>query len=358
MQETLKTRLAELGLATEQVAKLEAEGVTSEADIRLLSGADIKNIIGGGLVSAIKIRNAFEPVLVVPLPAPPAPATSPVDGNGHDDLAEPTPTKVTPDEVKTFASNIGMDANMLNMVLMGNMVASTGTEMDMSSMMPIPAIVGGYSPKRRDISFMVMSQIERRLGTAIVVINNDGSVNTDLTTKYVMSLEEGFPAPDDGVYTDDSGSPYQIVRVGVDAQSVYDSDPIVPGKALPKNNIGTGRVNWNSVSLEVRQVAYLAVTQTGEINPTNDSHLAWLRDHIKSGSNRLVFHGQAPRAITAYNEALRTGSLPTLRVMLTRTARRSEVMPRRRYTQPRDLAGIGRTGDDENGSSGRSELRQ
>jgi hypothetical protein len=120
----------------------------------------------------------------------------------------------------------------------------------------------------------------------------------------------------------------------VDAQSVNDADPLQPEKALQKNGMGTGRINWTGVPLEVRQVAFFAATKTHEIDPNNDAHLTWLRDHMKKGAQRLVFHGQAPKAISEYNEAYRTGSLPTLRVMLSRGPRRKETMPRRR-------AGIG-----------------
>lgn len=99
--------------------------------------------------------------------------------------------------------------------------------------------------------------------------------------------------------------------------------------------MGVGRINWKNVSLDVRQVAYYAATKTGELAANNDGHLTWLRDHMKADAKRWVFHGQAPKAISEFNEAARTGSLPTLRVMLARGPRRREAGPRRR-------AGIGR----------------
>ena len=105
--------------------------------------------------------------------------------------------------------------------------------------------------------------------------------------------------------------------------------------------MGIGRVNWKNVSDEVRQTAYFAV-KTGEVDSANDAHMTWLRDHIKPGANRLVFNGLAPKSIGQFNEARRTGSLPTLRVMLNRSPRRPEIMPRRRRAVPNELAGIGR----------------
>jgi len=151
-----------------------------------------------------------------------------------------------------------------------------------------------------------------------------------LTVEYIEGLEEGREAAENNIYFDETGQPYEVIKVGVDAQSVYDADPLKPTKALQKNGMGTGRINWKGVPLEVRQVAFYAANQTGEIDPANDAHLTWLRDHVKKDARRLVFHGQAPRAISEYNEAYRTGSLPMLRVMLSRGPRRKETMPRRR----------------------------
>ena len=155
------------------------------------------------------------------------------------------------------------------------------------------------------------------------------------------NLEDGFdPAPDD-VYDDSEGNPHEVIRVGVDAQSVYDADPLDSTRALQKNGMGIGRIKWTGVAMEAKQTVYFAVRETGEIDPKNDAHLSWLRDHVKPTSNRLSFHGQAPRAIALYNERARSGSLPNLRVMLSRGPRRPETMPRRRNTTPRDMSGSG-----------------
>jgi hypothetical protein len=339
MNEDLKQRLiTELGLSAEQADKLAAEGIKEAADMALLNAEQIKTVTGCTLLASIKIQNAFAPA---PHSAPLENVIAPEDG------ADAKPPKPTPGEVSSFASGLGIDPAMLTMVLMGNMSAGTGMEMDLSSMMPIPGIVSGYNPKLRNIPYMVMGQIENRLRTPIVVINADGSVNSDLTVKYIMTLEEGFPPAENDVFYDDGGLPYQVIAVGVDAQSIFDADPLLPTNALQKSGMGVGRVNWKGTSLDVRQVAFYAATQTGELSYESDANLTWLRDHIKPGVNYLVFQGQAPKAITAYNQALRTGSLPTLRVMLNRTARKPEVMPRRRMTTPRDLAGIGARRDGE-----------
>jgi hypothetical protein len=174
-----------------------------------------------------------------------------------------------------------------------------------------------------------------------VVIDEDGSVNKALTTEYINGLEEGRESAKDGIYFDSNGTPHEVIRVGVDAQSIYDADPCDSSKPLQKNGMGIGRVNWNNVPLEVKQAVFYAVA-SGEISPTDENHMTWLRDNIKPTSRKLVLQGRAPKALAALNEANRTGTLPTLRVMMTRAARRKEYMPRRGSTSPRNLSGIGR----------------
>ncbi|HSI21350.1 MAG TPA: hypothetical protein VLA04_06730 [Verrucomicrobiae bacterium] len=328
MNDDLKKRLKSLGLSDEQIEKLIAEGATNEGDIALISGDDIKTMTGCGLVTARKVADSFKPA--------PAATTAAVTDTVIGEHDKPTET-----QIGEYASTLGMDSNTLMMFMMANAGSGMGMDMDLSTMLPIPSIVAGYNPKIRNMPYLVMGQVERRLATPIIVINANGSVNVDLTNEYIKSLEEGFPKVEDGVYYDTAGAPYQVIRVGVDAQSVYDSDPVASDKALQPNGMGTGRINWNRVPIDVRQVVFFAVTQTNELNPGDETQLGRLRDKVKPEMNRLELKGDFPKAINAYNEALRTGSLPNLRVQLSRTAQTPRTMPNRGRTSPRDLAGAG-----------------
>lgn len=341
MNVELKTRLQseEFGLNDEQIGKLEAAGLKEATDFALLSGTQIAEIASVGIITAMRIGQAFAPV-----PAPVA-VNPVVTDESNGDGGKP-PSK---DEVASFANTLGMDPNLLMVMLMsGGMGGGVGS---IAGAIPYGPLLQSYVPRRVDIAYQVMAAVEERLGTNVIIINSDGSINRELTAKYIESLEAGYDPSPDGVYTDDGGKLYEIVRVGVDAQSVADADPLNPTKALQQNQMGTGRVMWSGVNLDVRQVVFLAITETKELNAGNDAHLQWLRDNIKPGVSRLALNGQVPKAASLYNEKFRTGSLPTLRVMLGRGPRRPEIAPRRRYTTPRDLSGIGKNnpfgGDDD-----------
>ncbi len=320
MEDALKKKLTgkDVGMTKDQVKKLETEaGVQTEADLAMLSDTEIKQYSGCTPVVAKKAQASVQPK---------EPAADPKAE--LDDGAAPSSA-----HVNGFAQQLGIDPMMAMMFFNGTL----GDDMDLSSMMPISMVVEGYNPKVRNMFLMAMGHFERRFGVPIVVIDSNGGINKALTAEYIQSLEEGHDPMESAIYLDGDGEPYELIRVGVDAQSVYDADPLKPEKALPKNDIGTGRIKWKGVPLEVRQVAYYAVTQTKELDPSNDAHLTWLRDNVTKDSKRLMFHGQAPKAIAAYNDAARTGSLPTLRVMLSRGPRRKEIMPRRRR-RPAGLA--------------------
>jgi hypothetical protein len=341
-------KLLELGLTDEQVTKLDAEGVKTADDMTLLSGDDIRTLTGCGLVTARRVAQAFAP-LPVPMAtlASAAPAGSTSGGDEIPEGGAPTTA-----QVNSYAGQLGIDAGTLNMLMFANMGAGAGLDMDLSGLLPIPQIVGGYNPKLRNMPYMIMGQIERRLGSPIVVINTDGSVNPEHTVRHIMNLEEGFDAPEDNIYYDADGTPFEIIAVGVDAQGIYDADPIQPTRALQVNGMGFGRINWHATPLDVRQVVYFAANTTGELNQSDEAMLGRLRDKIGPTTNRLTLRTDFPKAIAAYNEALRTGSLPTLRVQLSRQPRRREVMPRRRTMSTNDRRDLSELGREEGAPSG------
>jgi len=315
-------KLLVLGVSAESILKIKDLGAESVEDLSHLTEVDL---ISAGL-KPLKARSLLA-ALALPMSSVPV----------SDPDAEITEEKPSQAQVNSFASSLGLDPMSMMMFLNG-----MGGEMDFSGLIPIATMVSGYNPKLRNMYLMIMGQVENQLGVPIIIIDSDGSINRPLTIEYIEGLQEGRDPAENNIYFDNNGEPHEVIRVGVDAQSVYDADPINPTKALQKNGMGTGRINWNNVPLDVKQVAFYAATQTHEIDPTNDSHLSWLRDHMKGAdTKRLVFHGQASRAIGLYNEAVRTGSTPTLRVMLSRSARRVEFMPRRRRSSPRDISGIG-----------------
>jgi hypothetical protein len=320
-------------LARVIVTAARGAGLKSFKQAQLLKEDHWKSFGANDLQAGLLV-SGFAPGSVV---AAPAVTTPPLPLDPTTEL--PEGKQPSTKEVQGFASALGIDSGLLTMFMMNG--GGAGGDLSIADMIPVETVVAGYSPKVRNMFMVVMTRLEERYGVPIVVVNADGGVNKALTVEYVQGLEEGREPADDDIYYDASGQPHEVTNVGVDKQSIYDADPLDPNKALPQSKVGTGRINWNGVSLEAKQVVFFAV-KSGELNPASESSLTWLREHVKPGVSHLAFHAQAPKALKAYNEAARNGSLPTLRTSMTgRKARRPEIMARRRREEPRDLTGVG-----------------
>ncbi len=329
MNEELKLELKGLGLTDEQIAAIETTlGVTSREDMlfvtsEMLTGLAVRP------VAAAKLLKHFAPV-VEPAIAPETPAST-----------SATPSKKEMDE---FTKQTGMGSDVVSMLLLGSLGQQNGVPMDLTSIVPIARILEGYNPKIVNIWWNVLGQVENSLGgTPIIVINEDGGINKEETVAYISDLQTGFEAPSDDIYYSADGVGRQLIKVGVDAQSVYDMDPMNIGHALPQSGMGFGRIRWTGVGVDVRQIVYYAVAITRELSPNDAAQQQWMRDNIKEGVSRLTLARQFPIANQKWNEGNTMGTLPILKVRLTRTGRRPETRPRARTTVlPSQKANFGR----------------
>lgn len=331
MNEELKKLLKEtFGLNDAQVEAIEKLGVKEVTDMEMLTVEDLMGIEGVVVVTARKIVKHFVPT-VQPAMAPDAATSTAVPSEKEKD---------------DFLKQTGMSSDVLSMIMLGNLSQGSGVQMDMTSIVPIPRILEGYNPKMVNIWWNVLGQVEAALGgTPIIVINEDGSINREETVAYITSLQTGFDAPEDDIFYGSDGIGRQLIKVGVDAQSVYDMDPLRPGVALPLAGMGFARVRWNDVGTDVRQLVYLATEVTHELDPDDPAQQQWLRDNIKPGVKRLNLAYQFPKANMQWNSANAMGTLPNLKVRLTRTGRKPELRPRARTkilpSQRGDASGAG-----------------
>jgi hypothetical protein len=297
MNDNLKNKLTSVGFKEDQISKLEIAEVVEESDLALFSSDEILAMSGCSPVAAKKIYLALHPAPVVAA-TPVAPTTPPAPAVNIE--AEiPEGAKPTTAHINQFANTLGMDSGLLTMLLLGGMTGNGGISggMDLSGLIPVSQIVAGYNPKVRNMYLMLMTSLEDNLGVPIVVINEDGSIHREHTTQYILDLQDNLPSAEENVYLDRDGLPFDIIKVGIDAQGIFDADPLDSTRSLSRNLVGLGRISWNGVSLDVRQVCYFAVTKTGEIKPDNNADITWLRDHIKPGCDmrepplRRLFRG-------------------------------------------------------------------
>lgn len=315
--------LAVEGFTDEQLTKFPAEWPPNLQGVaKALKDAGVP--AGPKLVEQAKAVEAFRPV---PVAVPVATPTAAPEAAEIPEGGKPSKTQVS-----DFAAQLGLGGDMGGLLTAFMLSGTMGQNMDMGGLIPVtPQIVGAYSPKRRDVAYWFMGLVEQRFnGDPMIAINADGSVNPTITMMHIQDREEGRKQPKGNTYRDEGGKGYKLINVGVDAQSIYDADPVAPGEALTRTSIGEGNIRWGKVPMEVRQAVYLAATQTGEMSADDERKLAWLRDHVSESTTVTDLGGEFPEAVNAFYEAQRMGNLPNLKIQLTRTARKPEIMPRRR----------------------------
>lgn len=247
----------------------------------------------------------------------------------------------SPAQLNGYASEIGVDpGNFMTFMMMSQMGGLGGVDMDMSDWFPYETVASKYNPKKRNLHYIVMAQLEKRLGTPIVVINANGSVNAKETVAYIQSLEENDPPSTDGTWRGEDGEDYEIIKVGLDAQGVKDADPLDETRALQKYGIGIGKIDWSDAPLDVRLLCYYAAHKTGELDPNDKNQVGWLRDRIKPGVKRSDLSAQYTKANTMYNENSRMDSQKSLKVQSSSpVANRLNVPNRRVRTGPNRFGG-------------------
>lgn len=137
--------------------------------------------------------------------------------------------------------------------------------------MGIQELLANYDP--RNHTGLVNRRLLEIFGKkSFIVFNNDGSVNVPVSQKLAQEILDDFPQRE--LYTVND-VPLKTYPVGVRPDHSFDENPLYPGRILrPDGDCDQTNRSWNDVSLEVRQVLYLATKQTKEvvINSINDAH--------------------------------------------------------------------------------------
>ena len=162
------------------------------------------------------------------------------------------------------------------------------------------------------------SSVAKRLkelsdGKAFIVFEGS-TIDFETSKRLLEDLQEGLPSV---ATTFVKGIPTPVYRVGERPDNYRDENPIYPGHLLRSGQTcgQTGR-SWDEVSIEVRQLLWLAVAQTGElsINSLDDANDAMdkaVRDNASS-----FIRQRYPKASLKYDELSKTNGLPSLKLLV------------------------------------------
>lgn len=107
-------------------------------------------------------------------------------------------------------------------------------------------------------------------GKRCVVFNQDGTVNAEESVKMLRDLRD-FPEKES---VSVGGKLLQVLKVGESLNQYFDENPLFPGQKLRNGICDISGRSWAKVPHEARQILFLAVTGTEEIEVGNaeDAH--------------------------------------------------------------------------------------
>lgn len=177
--------------------------------------------------------------------------------------------------------------------------------------MTLDQLIGVYDPRDRKSN---VSQIlaERTDDKPFIVFEADGSVNVEVSAKLANEIADGHE-PRDKVFTRD-GKPVRVYSVGERPDQLADQNPLFEEALRPDATCSqTGR-SWESVPHEVRQIIYLAKTDTGEIVLSTSKDAHDVLDLVAFGDDKLVKVRQRyPEASMRLDELRAQSNEPSLK---------------------------------------------
>lgn len=182
-----------------------------------------------------------------------------------------------------------------------------------ASCMTAKELLERYNPK--DVENAVGDRLKKiSRGMRCIVFNDDGSVNVEKSSEIIGDIQSDLPELEKVLV---GGVPKQIFKVGDRTDNYADENPIYPGRVLRSGDTcdQTGR-SWDGVALTVRQLLYLAVTETNElkINSLDDAHNAL--DKAVSNDAENIIRSRYQEASIYFDECQKTGELPVLKIAL------------------------------------------
>ncbi len=177
------------------------------------------------------------------------------------------------------------------------------------------ALIEMYIPKDKgSIVHKRLSELSQ--GKKFLVINpTDGVVDVTASEKLLNEIRDGYAERDTFEL---GGRPVKVVAVGVEPmKKLVDENPLYPGRVLrPDGTCDQMNRSWEGVPTIVRQLFYIAVTQTGEVRVMNLDKANDLLDMALAADAEQKIRNRYKKASIALDEAVANGSAPKLKISL------------------------------------------
>ncbi len=173
-------------------------------------------------------------------------------------------------------------------------------------------LVGHYDVSGETNSLVAERLVKESKGLAFLVPNAAGdAIDVDRSVELLRELRDGHD-PREFVVVD--GDPRPVFRVGERLDWLADENPLFPGKMLSGQTCRETDRSWEGVSLETRQIVYLAAAQTGELDNSDLGRCHDILDMVLTPDGQTRLRSRCPKAVYALKELTETGNAPTLKI--------------------------------------------
>jgi len=152
-------------------------------------------------------------------------------------------------------------------------------------------------------------------GKAFVVFNDNGTVNVEESVKLLEDIVNGLPEVETAfVY----GRPFPVYKIGERLDAYAEENPLYPGRALRSEETcdQTGR-SWAGIGTGIRQLLYIAITQTHELTVKTVADAGDVMDKVMSQDcNMNTLRSRYPKASKLLDELVNVNRLPNLKIKL------------------------------------------
>lgn len=178
----------------------------------------------------------------------------------------------------------------------------------------IEELLESYDPAQADNR--IARELEKRSkGKRFLVFKKNCSVDIPSSVILYEELRKGFSERE---WFEAGGTLCKIYKVGVGPQELFDENPLYPGEPLRLDRTceHTQR-KWDEVPLAVRQVLYLALTDSKELTIEKAADAHYVLDQVKgknAAESEKWVKERYPHAFSAYAEKKERNLLPTLKI--------------------------------------------
>ena len=171
-------------------------------------------------------------------------------------------------------------------------------------------LIARYDPREDNALAHKLTQLSG--SKRFVVFMRDGTVDQVATLRLLLELKRGYGEVP--VTLNSKGEPANVYKVGVVPNDELDENPIYTGRALRTDESCDQTLrSWKGISLGIRQLVRIALTQTHEASATSISDVNDLMDLI-IGHDLAWFSLRWPKAWLAFSDLEVKGQLPRLKI--------------------------------------------